>query len=172
MHRFSHQMKSLIPKQLLHNIFFWSENIIIFIKLNLKKFIWLYQNRPKWNKLEAAKINIEVKSIRPLKLDFVFSVTRPRYENCAAFDKNPKKIIIYLNWSFPVFLINLRCFKSQENVWKGAKHALTCQNYYRSSSGSCTRSNIANNNFEHLLELEWRGKKYACSRMLVVNKQN
>ena len=25
-------------------------------------------------------------NIRPLKLDFVFSVTRPRYENCAAFD--------------------------------------------------------------------------------------
>ena len=24
--------------------------------------------------------------IRPLKLDFVFSVTRPRYENCATFD--------------------------------------------------------------------------------------
>ena len=24
--------------------------------------------------------------LRPLKLDFVFSVTRPRYENCAAFD--------------------------------------------------------------------------------------
>ena len=40
------------------------------------------------------------------------------------------------------------------------------------SSGSHTRFNIANNNFEHLLELEWRKKKYACSQMLVVNKQN
>ena len=25
-------------------------------------------------------------NVRPLKLDFVISVTRPRYENCAAFD--------------------------------------------------------------------------------------
>ena len=27
---------------------------------------------------------------------------------------------------------------------------------------------VANNNFEHLLELEWRKKKYACSQMLLV----
>ena len=53
MHRFIHQMKSLIPKQILHNLFFWSDNIITFIKLNLRKFSWLYQNRTKWNKLEA-----------------------------------------------------------------------------------------------------------------------
>ena len=60
MHRFIHQMKSPIPKQILRNIFFWSENIIIFIKLNLWKFSWLYQNRTIWNKLEEAKITLQV----------------------------------------------------------------------------------------------------------------
>ena len=45
-------------------------------------------------------------NVRPLKLDFVISVIRPRYENGAAFDnqKSKKNLIIYLNWSFPVFL--------------------------------------------------------------------
>ena len=56
-HRFIHEMKSLIPKQILHNLFFWSENIIIFLKLNFRKFSWLYQNRTKWNKLEEQKLH-------------------------------------------------------------------------------------------------------------------
>ena len=43
--------------------------------------------------------------IRPLKLDFVCRVTRPRYKNSAAFDNQnfKKKNHIHLNWSFPFF---------------------------------------------------------------------
>ena len=56
---FIHQMKSLIPKQILHNIFFWGENIIIFPKLNVRKFSCFYQKKnqtnKQTNKLEEAK---------------------------------------------------------------------------------------------------------------------
>ena len=51
-------LQGAIPKQTLHNISFWSEKIIIFLKLSLRKFSWLYQNRTKWNKLEAVKITL------------------------------------------------------------------------------------------------------------------
>ena len=40
--------------------------------------------------------------------------------------KNPKKFIIYLNWSFLVVLIISRCFKSQEMVWNGQNMHSPC----------------------------------------------
>ena len=68
----------------------WSNQIGV----NIHDILWAFQpfnishhvNR-EWIHKTAQPIN----PIRPLKLDFVFSVTRPHYENCAAFDNQKSK---------------------------------------------------------------------------------
>ena len=92
------------------------------VKAAQKPAVWhgmyrLFQERKVWNGIKSIYFSdcaifivlscftYMQKIIRPLKLDFVFSVTWPHYENCASFDnQNSKKnFIIYLNLYFTIF---------------------------------------------------------------------